>query len=176
MCGIAIAAISLTGCELGTNPLLFDGSPVTADVVINTTGTSYSGSRTIAPGDVLSSISINVDSVSVINVTLLIDNLGPSTPDSTRISGTGTIDGNTLLTLTNVKLSTFSTEKSIFDPALSAAGVAYGAAGVAYLNNMLKHPNSLPATVTVAVSGTSSQPNLKFTAHVKLYTQVFTTP
>jgi hypothetical protein len=80
------------------------------------------------------------------------------------------------VTLSGVALSTFSSERSIFDPSLSAAGVTYGSDGISYVNNMLEHPESLPSSTSIAVSGTASQSGLHFKAHIKLYTQVFTHP
>ena len=71
-------------------------------------------------------------------------------------------------------LSTFSSERSIFDPALISAGVHYGNAGVSHINNLLKHPESL-TSITVGVIGQASQSG-SFSMHIKFYTQVFTHP
>ena len=169
------AALFISSCELATNPLLFDGSPLSANFTVIVTGNSFSGSNTIHLSDVFSGIDIDIDSVSVINVSILIDSLSNGAVGSTTISGTGSVDGHALLTLSGVALSTFSSERSIFDPTLSGAGVTYGSAGISYINSMLRHPESLPSSTSISVSGTTSQ-NGRFKAHIKFYTQVFTHP
>ncbi len=167
------AATFLMSCELGVNPLVFDGSPVRADIAVITTGALYDYSTTIYPRDIVSGIDRSVDSITVINITLSVDHLSKATSASTTISGSGSLDGNQLLSLTNVPLSTFLSERSIFDPAVSSAGLSYNSAGVRYLNNMLKDPAALPASVTVNVQGSAGQTGVSFEAHLRLYTQVF---
>ena len=174
---IIFAAAFWTGCGVGVNPLLFDGSPVSAQFTASTVGNSYADSTTIALHDVLLGIDKQVDSITVFNVTLLIDSLRNGTLASTTVTGSGSIDGIILLTLTNVPLSTFSSERSIFDPSLGSlpggASFSFNPAGVAYLNGLLKHPDALPASVKVRVGGTASQSGLYFDVTLKLYTQIF---
>ncbi|GEM_PF-1055255 len=174
---IIVVASFWIGCELGVNPLLFDGSPVSARFAASTADSSYADSTTIALHDVLSGIDKHVDSITVFNVTLLIDSLRNGTLASTTVTGSGSIDGTTLLTLSNVPLSTFSSERSIFDPSLKSlpggASFSFDPAGVSYLNGLLKHPDSLPASVKVKVGGTASQSGLYFDVTIKLYTQIF---
>jgi hypothetical protein len=170
------APLLFVSCELATNPLLFDGSPLSANFRANTNGTFFADSMSLDLSSVISGINIDIDSVSVINISLLIDSLNGGTLGSTTITGAASFDGDTLVTLTNVPLSTFSSERSIFDPALISAGVRYGAAGVSHINNLLKHPESLPSSITVGVIGRASQSGLHFSTHIKFYTQVFTHP
>lgn len=173
---VACLLLLFTSCtELAVNPLLFDGTPVSGDFSVSTSGSSYADSATIFLADIMSEIDKSVDSLSVINVTLLIDSIKSPTLGSTTISGTGSIDGINLMTLTNVPLSTFALERSIFDPALLSLGCTFNQAGVTYIDNILKHPESLPTSVIIRFSGSSSSSGLYFQAHLKLYTQVFTT-
>lgn len=179
---LGLFGIAFIGCDVGVNPLLFDGSPLSAKFRIDAAGSSYGGSVTDSLHTILEDIEKNVDSIKVFNITLLIDSTS-GTPAGNTISGIGGFSigsgaptGDTLLTLNNVSLSAFSSERSIFDPTLVAAGVIYNTAGITHLNAILKDPNTWPATITVGVLGSSSMSGLHFTAKVKIYTQVFTTP
>jgi len=163
--------LGAAGCELSTNPLLFEGPPITAKFRVDLTGTAFGDAATINLQDAVGGIS-DVDSVKVFNITLQIDSLTNGTSPATTISGTATLDGVTLFTITNVALSAFSSERSIFDNSL--AGFSYNAAGVSHLLSVLRQ-RPLP-TVTLAVGGTASAPTLHFTTKIKLYSQVFTSP
>ncbi len=94
MTALGLFGIAMTGCDVGINPLLFDGSPVSCRFRVDASGTSYSGSATISLNNILSKIDKHVDSAKVFNITMLIDSV-TGTP---LVSGTGTIDGHTLLT------------------------------------------------------------------------------
>ena len=155
---VALAfAVSLMGCELGVNPLLFDGAPVGATFTARTPGAFYADSATIALHQILSGIDENVDSISVINITLQFDSLANGTLPSTTLSGSGYVDGMTLLTLSSVPLSAFGSERSVFDPTLPSSYVSCNPAATQHINNILKHPESLPSTMWVGVMGNASQ-------------------
>ena len=179
---VASLAAFWVACEIGVNPLLFDGTPLSAKYTVATTGLSYSKDTTITTGDLSASIGKSIDSIAVFNVTLLIDNFLNGTSPSWTVSGSATIfDGGTpypLMTLTSVPFSTFSAERSIFDATLASlpnsGSVRYDTSGVGFLNRILKNPASLPPTLTVHVEGTASNSQLYFDITIKLYTQVFT--
>jgi hypothetical protein len=165
-------ALIIAGCDLGVNPLLFDGTPITAKFRVDQTGTVYASAKVINLQDALGSISKEIDSVKVFNITLQIDSLTNGTDPSTTLTGVAVLDLDTLFTVNNVALSAFSSERSIFDKSLT--GFSYKASGVSHLIALL-HQNPLP-TVSVGVLGTASNGNLHFTTKLKLYTQVYTTP
>ena len=167
------AAISLMSCEFGVNPLLFDGPPVGANFTASTPGALYADSTAISLHQFLMGVENNVDSISVINISLQIDSLNNGTLASTTLSGIGSIDGTPLLTLNHVPLSEFASERSIFDPALASTGATSNPAGARYIDNVLKHPESMPASIMIKISGNASRSGLYFKAHLKLYTQVF---
>ena len=166
-----LLGIGIPGCDIGVNPLLFDGTPVGADYRVDVTGTSYSGSTSIPLRDILESIRGEVDSISLINITLLVDSTA-GTATTTALSGFVSVDDYTILTLSDVPISAFSSERSIFDKTIT--GFTFNRAGVDYLVGLLSNPESVPETVNATVSASSSSSPLHFTIHVKLYTQVFT--
>jgi hypothetical protein len=174
--GLAVIVL-LGGCEVGVNPFLLDGAPLSTTFTANTTGNIMGDSVSIALRNVLTGVDLQVDSVTVFNITLHIDNFKNGTPPGAMLTGIGGIDGDTLLTLINVPLSTFATERSIFDPSLKnlpgGATCAYHEAGVSYLNRLLKHPESLPPSVSLKVGGIANQNGLYFDVTMKLYTQIF---
>jgi hypothetical protein len=172
---VALLVLVGFGCEVGVNPLLFDGSPLAASFTVNTTGTSYNGSTTLNLNDVVKDFSKSIDSTDVFNVTIRIENA--SSPENTTISGIGQVDGNTLLQITNVPLSTFATEKSVFDKSITGFNVdASGFLALRTLvKNALQQPD-MPHTATLSLSGTASQSPLQFTIYVKIYTQLYTNP
>jgi hypothetical protein len=179
---LALFALVFAGCDVGVNPLLFDGSPLGANVRVDTGGNLFGGSATDSLHKILNDIEKSVDSIKIFNITLLIDSTS-GTNSANTISGNGafsvnpiSLSGDTLMTFTNVDIKNFSRERSIFDPALVAAGVKYNVNGITHLNAILKNPGTWPSTITVGVLGNSSMNGLHFNLKVKLYTQVFTTP
>lgn len=173
----AFPAVLWMGCEFGVNPLLFDGSPLRSTFTASTPGNLYADSAAVSLRNALSGVNKQVDSITVYNITLLIDNLKNGTQSSATLTGLGGIDGDTLVMLTNVPLSTFAVERSIFDPALrslpSGGACSAYAAGVSYLNGLLKYPDALPTSVKLKVGGISSQNGLYCDVTLTLYTQVF---
>ncbi|MBI1805390.1 MAG: hypothetical protein HY033_06025 [Ignavibacteriae bacterium] len=172
---LVLAGAFVTGCDVGVNPLLFDGSPLSAKLrVEGTSGTTFDESRTLNIADVLSSIDKAVDSIKVFNITLQIDSLTDGTSDTTKVSGSATVDGNPLFTISNVPFSAFTSERSIFDNTIS--GFVFNSVGVTYLVNLLQELQSdtPPSSVTVRAFGNVNGTNLHFTVNLKLYTQVYT--
>ena len=160
----------ITGCDFGVNPFLFDGTPVGADYRIDVTGTSYAGSSSIPLRDLLESIKKDVDSITVVNITLLIDSTA-GTASSLSITGSSSVDSYTILTMTGVPISAFASERSIFDKTIP--GLSFDRTGVDHIVSLLRNPESVPETVVAAVSGFASSSPMHFTLHVKIYTQVF---
>lgn len=175
-----LAGILIVGCDVGVNPLLFDGSPLSAKFRVDESSkSSFDDSTTINVAEVLSSVDKDIDSIKVFNITLQIDSLTDGTQGTTKLSGTAMIDGHILFTILDpgVELSAFASERSIFDETISG-GPIFRADGVAHLISRLHslHSSSPPASVTVRVSGSASSSTLHFTVKLKLYTQIYTTP
>jgi hypothetical protein len=171
---LAVLVLASAGCDIGINPLLFDGSPLTATFPVNTSGTSYSGAETVNLMDALSDITDDVDSVDVINITIQAVNTG-ETPSGTSISGTAYFNETTLFTMDSLALSTLSSEQSIFS--LPTSSITLNRPGVRVLRNEVKdivrHPERAHI-VTVGVSGSSTGSPLQLQISLRLYTQVFT--
>jgi hypothetical protein len=159
------AILFITGCEIGTNPVILDGSPITADLRIDGTSNILSDSLSVNLGDALSGIDKEVDSIRIFNITLLID----STDTGVIAQGGLRLDNDTVLTLVGTPLSAFATERSIFDPKLKTMGFSYDSTIVLTLQQLLRQK---PQPVVHIAFGILSSP-LHFTAHLKIYTQVF---
>jgi hypothetical protein len=175
---VLLTGILIAGCDVGVNPLLLDGSPLSAKFrVEGTTGTSFDRSDTLQIADVLSSIDKSVDSIKVFNITLQIDSLTDGTNDTTKVSGSATVDGNPLFTLSNVPFSAFASERSIFDNTIPGSPI-FNPSGVTHLVNLLHalKSDTPPTSVAIRTFGNVSGSNLHFTIKLKLYTQVYTTP
>jgi len=174
------AALFLTlgsGCDLGVNPLLFDGTPVEAVFHVNTTGTSYNGSKTIDLRSIFDKVGNKIDSVSVFNITIQVDST-EDTPAGTTLTGTGTADGTTIVTMTNADITSLATEQSIFDPNFTA--FTLNPDGVDALATKITNAfadKSVPHNVNFEVSGSrsTSTGSLKMKIIVRVYTQVYTT-
>jgi hypothetical protein len=167
-----IIAFTIVGCEFGKYPLILDSSVTSGAIrvdlnsplpvqVTQTTDVSISELRDVT-GE-------SVDSMKFYNLTLFIEN--NTSPSAAGISGTISINGNALVTLTNVTLTEFQTERSIFDKNLTSKGFQYHAAGVMYLLNALK--TQTPDMLTVSVTAGTNASSLHFDLKVKLYGQIF---
>jgi hypothetical protein len=170
---VLLCALPLVGflCDVGINPMLFDGSPLTAKFVVASTTTAYSSTETLNMGDAIAAIDKEIDSVSLFNITMRIVNKGTPGP---RVSGTATFNGTTFLTLTSVAVDSFSTERSIFHlPSgftMSRNGVR---AIVQAVKNASRGQGSTQGFITVAGTSTNA---LNVEIYLTLYTQVFTPP
>ena len=173
LAALGVGILLLAGCDIGINPLLCDGTVTGADFRIDVSGSSYDEILSVNLQSILEDIEDEIDSIKVYNITLKVDSITAPTTDSTKISGAGLIDNDTLVVLTDVPLSVFGKEQSIFDGTLD--GVRFHQDGVSHLlEDVLPH-RPLPS-IQVHLLGSSSSADLHFTLHVKLYTQVFTTP
>jgi hypothetical protein len=175
--GIAfLAAALLAGCEFTNSPLLVEGAFVNATFRVDQDGlpanTPVGTAATVHLRDVLEDAGGTADSVKIYNITVAIDSVTGSTPPATPLSGSASIDGRALFSLSGVPLAALAAERSIFDT--SVPGFAFNASGVHYLVQSLRQDP--PPSVTVAVVASSSSPALHFTMRVKIYTQVYTTP
>lgn len=169
---VLIVALVLSSCELGVNPLIFDGAPLSVNIQVNTTDTNFSYSENVNLGQVLVGIDQVVDSISVFNVTLTVkDRVSP--PPNTIFNGYIYINGIKLADVEGLTLGEFATERSLFDSAL-ANNVTINVAGLNTLKNLLKQ-SPLP-TIQVSVEGNAVQGPLQFVLEVRLYTQVYTSP
>ncbi len=167
---LVISSALIASCDLGVNPLLFDGSPATASFRVDETLTaSYDESAAVDLEDIRTNIDANIDSVKVFNITLQIDSSAGTNP-ATTVSGSALIDGNPLLTLSGTAISQFASERSIFDTTITG-GPIYNNSGVQHLINVLSQ-RPLP-TVTLRAFGSASGLPLHFTIRLRLYTQIF---
>ena len=173
---ILAAVLCLGGCEFTNNPLLVEGAFVNAAFRVDQEGlppnSPFGASTTMRLGDVLEDISDVADSVKIYNISITVDSVTGSTSPASTISGSASIDGHSLFTLSNVPLSALSPEHSIFDT--SVPGCGFSSAGVQYLVQALRQ--NPPPTVTVTVFGNSSSTALHFSLRLKVYTQIYTTP
>ena len=173
---IAIAAgimILLPGCEIGTNPVILDGSPITADLRLDASSNILADSLTVNLADALAGIDKEVDSIHIFNITLLIDSVNTGGSNTIALGGLK-LNNDTVLTLVNTPFSAFSTERSIFDPKLKNAGFSYDSTVVLTLQQDLRQKPQ--PSVHIAFGIFSLPPSqLHFTVHLKLYTQVFAT-
>lgn len=167
----AVFTFGILGCEVGINPLIFDGAVLQASF--------RADDQTLAPdsivvdlNDVVEAIKEVIDSIDVINITILIDSTNGNA--ATTVSGTVTINGDTLMVLRNVPLSAFTTERSIFQLP-PPTGFSFDWVGVNELRRALRNRESSP-TATFVISGSTNNATTHFTVHFKVYTQVITTP
>jgi len=167
-------------CEFATNPLLFDGSVVAARYRVDVTDQStFSQSIVVDLNEALEGFQenkqeIDVDSIKFYNITILIDSTA-GTPSGTTITGTIIVDGDTLVTLTNVPLDIFLTEQSIFKNI--HPGLKFNNAGIEKLKQIFKkYPVEPLPTVKIYTEGYASSNELHFTVQLKLYTQVYSNP
>ena len=172
LASLGAITVLMMGCELGINPIIFDGTPVEATFEVNSLVSTFPPlAYSVNLQDVLSEIDEAVDSIKAYNITLLIDETGGSNPS---VTGDITVNGNTLLSMNGTPISAFATERSIFDSKLQALGVNYSSSIVPIINGYLQQDPK--PTVTVVTSGSASPVPLHFTIHVKLYSQVFSKP
>ncbi len=161
----------LAGCEIGTNPVILDGSPTAQSMRIDNAGNLFGGVGTVDLSEVFSGVADEVDSVKIFNITLLIDSTA-GTASGTALTGMLVLNTDTLFTLNGTPLSEFSGERAIFDPRLKQRGLAYSAATIGVLQRLL---NQTPSPkVTIGFGGIASSSPLHFSAHLKFYTQVYT--
>lgn len=170
---LLVLAGLFAGCDVGVNPLLFDGEPVSAELVIHPgpTETAFAQVQTVNLMDILSEFSDDFDSVNVFNITLQVENTG-NMPTTTLLSGGSQFNGSNLVSFTNKPLSDFLAEQSIF----KLQGVTVQKSTVLALknavNDALRGVGS--PTATIGVAGSSSNTNVNLKAIVRVYTQIFT--
>ena len=167
------------GCEVGINPLVIDGSAIGDSVRIDIdppVPPIVMASSAVDLENVLDDLG-DADSIRFYNLTLQTSNT--TTDPSTRVSGSlrirkqGSVQQDTLVELTNVLLTEFLSERSIFDKTIS--GFRFSPKGVATLVSALRSPRPLPM-VTIYVDAVADQASLHFTMKLKVYAQVYTMP
>lgn len=165
-----ISVVYLAGCEFTELPLILDSStssnPVRVD--INTPfPVQYNDSVSINISALKVVTGESVDSLKFYNLTLLVEN--NTSPSNAAISGTFSVNGHQLITMTNVSLSEFTKERSIFDKNIT--GFQYHAAGVSFLLQTLKTQS--PSIITFRATFGPISSELHFDLRVKVYGQVF---
>ena len=170
--GIVSVCVLLGGCDVGINPLIFDGTPVEATFEINSLASTFPPVvYSVNLQDVLSQIDDAVDSIKVYNITLHVENSGTNSPS---VTGDITLNGAMFVSLNGTPISAFAHERSIFDAGLQGQGFTYSPTIVPTINGYLREEPK--PTLTVVASGSANQSPLNFTIRVKLYTQVFLKP
>lgn len=173
---LAIGLLCIAGCDIGTNPLVFDGSVTSGSIRVDLIG-PLGGTYTTPQFEVdlnalfesskLSGKTYTVDSAHFYNMTLMIDS--NSTPLAT-VTGSLNVNGNAVVNLDSVAVSAFTTERSIFDTTI--VGMHFNAGGVTYLIDALKQ--NPPPTIDVSATFGPIPAALHFTLHVKVYGQIYT--
>jgi hypothetical protein len=161
----------IPGCEVGMNPVIFDGSAATARFPVDADipfflPPAFSVEDSVDIGGIYDGVE-EVDSIRFYNLTFIAE--GDSAALAVRVSGTIEVDGTPFLVFDDVPLSAFSPERSIFNP---VAGFAYDPAGVSVIRQALA-PGSANTTLNLAGDFQASSRSLHFTLQAKLYTQVF---
>jgi len=169
---MAIVSLLVTGCELGTNPLILDGSIATTNFPVNVEipaflNPAFSISDSIDLVGIYDDVK-DVDSVKFYNLTFLAES--DSAGLTTRITGSITVNGVPFLNFDNVPLSVFSPERSIFT---YVAGFSYDARGVGVIRSALA-PGSTDRVLRMSGDFHADSRSLHFSMRAKLYTQVFT--
>jgi hypothetical protein len=167
---LSLSFLLRNGCDIAINPLLFNGSPITAEFVIDEQVTTYNETDQIRLSNILSSISEKVDSIKVFNVTLRIEPM-TGTPANLTVSGSLSIDNQGMVVLSNLPVSMYQNEQSIFDFGVTQY-LTVDPGMIAFLNSLLAQ-STLPA-VTVNVSGQASETPVRLRIFITLYTQVYT--
>lgn len=169
---LAAVIVVMSGCDIAINPLILSGTPVSTVIEIDEISASYEGTEQIDLGDLLEAIDEAVDSISAFNITLSIERLA-GTPEDLTASGSIQLNNLDLATLTNLPLSMYATERSLFDGSLTQY-LNVNSSVVAYLNSLLTQ-SPLP-TITIGVNGEASGTPIRLRFVVTVYTQVYTTP
>lgn len=169
-CAIAVV-LSSAGCEIGTQPIIIDGSVATARFPVDAEIPAFLPPSFTVQDDVdLSGIYGEVDEVDSIkfyNLTFIAE--GDSADLELRVTGSIDVDAVPFLVFDDVPLSAFSPERSIFD---TTPGFSYDARGVARIRQALA-PTSTDRILRMTGSFQASGRSLHFTMQAKLYTQVF---
>jgi hypothetical protein len=162
------------GCDVGVNPLLFDGTPLRAVIAVDDAEPSFDESHVVSIGGILEGIDDAVDSVNVFNITLRVkDRVSPAA--NTTFSSVIYIDGLVLAEVAGLTLGDFSSERSLFEDGLWGSAIEVNPAGLQHLKNVLNQASSSP-NVSVRAAGTVGGSPLEFSIEVTLYTQIYTTP
>jgi hypothetical protein len=173
---VMLCVLPLVGflCDVGVNPLLFDGSPLTAKITVNSGSQIFADSVTVNVADAVSAIDKDIDSVNLFNITLRIVRIG-NAPADNLLSGDATFNGSKFLSLSNVGVDAFSTDQSVFH---LPSGVTMNRQGMRQIVRAIwaasRHQTSDSAVVKIA--GTSTKSPNNYTIYLNLYTQVFTPP
>ncbi len=160
------------GCDVSVNPLVFDGSPISTRIEIDTEQNTFEYSNSINLNAAVVDFDDVVDSISVYNVTLKVENrLSPSA--ETPFNAYLYIDDVKLADINGLTFAAFESEQSLFTDELLEY-ITINLNSVESLSTKLAQ-SPLP-TVNVKVAGNVEEGPLTFDLLVTLYTQVYTTP
>jgi len=169
---LILSLIFGVGCEIGTNPLILDSSikesivvnqdiPIPLQIPFPTTPliVDTKSLQDVADGE--------IDSINVYKLTLMVDQ--NTTPDTGKISGRLMVDNDTLVTMNNVLLSHFITERSIFE---NIPGFEVNNKGVGKVLQAVKTPPPNGIALQMFVGPTNTP--VHFRLWVKVYGQIQT--
>lgn len=167
----ALGFLLWTGCDIGTNPLIIDGSAATAEFPVSAEipaflPAAFSVQDSVDFSEIYDGAD-GVDSIKFYNLSFIAK--GDSARLAVRVTGSIEVDGVPFLLFEDVPLSAFSPERSIFN---ATPGFSYDARGVAAIRRALA-PGSTDSGLRMAGSFQASGRSLHFTMQAKLYTQVF---
>jgi len=168
---MGFAAVFTAGCELGTNPLILDGSVATAKFPVNAEippllEPAFTVSDSLDLAGIYDEFE-EVDSVKFYNLTFVSE--GDSAALTTRLTGSISVNGVPFLNFTDVPLASFSPERSIFT---YAPGFSYDPRGVDLVRTALA-PGSADRTLRMYGDFRADSRSLHFSMQARLYTQVF---
>ncbi len=173
---VIVAAVILVflgaGCDVSVNPLVFEGTPVSAHIEIDTELTSFDHSTSVELNTALAGIDEVVDSLTLYDITFKVENLESPSLD-TPFNGYLYIDDEKLVDIEGLTLRDFETEQSLFAEKLTDY-VTTNISTLAMLGDKLTR-TPFP-TVNIKAAGDADQGPLKFVLRVTMYSQVYTTP
>ncbi len=161
--------IFMAGCEIGTNPLILDSS-ISSSIRVDTVKMSFEIPLPPITVDTKSLQDVAGDTIEKINfynLTLMVNQ--NTTPDTGKISGRLMIDGDTLVSMKNLSLSLFTTERSIFE---NIPGLEVNNIGVGTVLEAVKDPPPDGITLQMFIGPTNTP--VHFRLWIKVYGQIQT--
>jgi hypothetical protein len=161
--------VFISGCEIGTNPLILDSS-ISSSIRVDTVKLNFEipippiiadtkSLQDVAGGD--------IEKINFYKLTLKVDQ--NTTPDTGLISGRLMVNGDTLLSMNNLLVSQFKNERSIFE---SIPGLEVKTKGVGKVVEAVKNPPPNGIIVQLFVGPTNTP--VHFRLWIKVYGQIQT--
>lgn len=171
---LLLMALMLWGCDIGSNPLILDGTITSADFPVDAEIPFFlPASFTVTDSIDLSRLyegDDGVDSIKFYNLTFIAE--GDTAGLAVRVSGSIDVGGEPFLLFNDVPLSVFSPGRSIFQ---ATPGFDYDARGIARIREALEPGTTETGLRMNGTFGADSR-SLHFTMRARLHTQVFLSP